>query len=643
VSFTRLKWTTILVPVLFIVCVEALTATYLERELGYIPSHIAQIAAISVVGLMFSVLLFGALERIQRRVEQHNAELAALNAVGHAVGATHDLEAAMSSALGSVMSVTGATAAEIVVDNDGGREGPLTVSAGPAEHLARLKEVLSGNDMAPSTPSDEAAHAARIVSIPSSPRQDRGPSATHATCAEVPLVVQDVHVGSLRLLALPGANLLSGTTERLLAAMGSQLAVGIQAGNLFRDVLQRGKEAEALFEIGLKIASLQDTQQVLDSVVAHASQALGTDAAALCLAGKRGRELAVAGRAGPAEAFLRPSTGVSPIPVWIEEGVMGRGRVRQQCTVLAAPYGRHHLAAPLRIGNSVIGDLCVSSVGPRAFTRRDRDLLDGLADMAAIALNNARLLDRERQLAVLEERERLSREMHDSLAQVLGYLHLKAETVRRALDKGGVAEASQGLEEMAALAQEAYQDVREAILGLRETLSPEEGLIGALREYVQKFGRQSGILTEIELQGEPPELSPAAEVQLVRVIQEALTNVRKHARAQRAVIRIAQHEGEVLIAIEDDGRGFDVAVANGDGQHFGVRTMRERLERVGGRFAIDSAPGEGTTVRIWFNRAEGEQHGLNTDPPRRRPGPLPERSSSLAGGRAGHDRGGGSV
>ncbi len=642
-SFTRLKWTTILMPVLFIICVEFLTAAYLEKEFGYVPSHVAQVAAIGVVGLMFSVLLFDALERIQRRVQQHNAELSALNAVGHAVSATQDLEAAMSSALGSVMSVTGATAAEIVIDGDGGRGEPLTVSAGSSEHLKRLREVFAGDGMPSEPPGSGVDRKARIVSIPPAPQQGRGPSATHATCAEVPLVAQETRVGSLRLLALPGGDLRSGTTESLLAAMGSQLAVGIQAGNLFRDVLQRGKEAEALFEIGLKIASLQDAQQVLDSVVEHAVQALGADAAALCLAGQQGRELAVAGRSGPVEAFLRPSTGVSPIPVWIEEGVTGRGSVREQCPVLAAPYRRHHLAAPLRIGSSVIGDLCVSSVGPREFTGRDRDLLDGLADMAAIALNNARLLDRERQLAVLEERERLSREMHDSLAQVLGYLHLKAETMRWRLARDGAMAADRGLEEMASMAHEAYQDVREAILGLRETVSPGEGLVGALREYAQKFGRQSGIATEIELDGEPPQLSPAAEVQLVRVIQEALTNVRKHARAGRAVIRIAQHEGDVAIAIEDNGRGFNLDLSDSGGQHFGVRTMRERVERVGGRFSIESAPGEGTAVRIWFSRAEGDNHEPNTDPPRRRSGPVSQRAPSFAGGRAGHDRGGGVV
>jgi signal transduction histidine kinase len=227
-----------------------------------------------------------------------------------------------------------------------------------------------------------------------------------------------------------------------------------------------------------------------------------------------------------------------------------------------------------------------------------------------IARQHAQLLEDQRHMAVLEERERLAGEMHDSLAQVLGYVHLKAQATKRVLARQDVAKAEEELEDIASLAHEAYLDVREAILGLRETVSPAGGIVGTLKQYLQKFSRQAGIRAELEVQGDGAlQFSPDAEVQLVRVIQEALTNVRKHANADRAWIRIGRQNGTIDISIEDNGQGFDPAILGADGQRFGVRIMRERVETVGGRFEIESSPGNGTKVQICLALAEGEDNG----------------------------------
>ena len=147
-------------------------------------------------------------------------------------------------------------------------------------------------------------------------------------------------------------------------------------------------------------------------------------------------------------------------------------------------------------------------------------------------------------------------------------------------------------------------------------MSPTRGIVGTLQEYLQKFARQAGIAVELEVEGDAaPQFPPEAEVQLVRVIQEALTNVRKHAKANRAWVRIASQPSEISIGVEDKGRGFDPAILNEDGPRFGVRTMRERVERVGGRLEIESNPGCGTTVRIFLPLAEGEDHDSSADTP----------------------------
>lgn len=246
----------------------------------------------------------------------------------------------------------------------------------------------------------------------------------------------------------------------------------------------------------------------------------------------------------------------------------------------------------------VLGELWLTRHEGAPFTNRDRGFLQTLGELAAIAIESARMRESEHQGAILAERERIAREMHDSLAQVLGVVHFRLRALRTSVEHLEAPGVAIGLSELADLAEEAYRDVREAILGLRESSRAERGLFDSLRAYLEKFGHQSGIAATLETEFEDePRLSPRAEVQIIRVIQEALTNIRKHAGASGAVVRVSCEEGSVSFRIEDDGRGFDPARTLLDrDSRFGLQTMRERMELIGGTLTIDSAPGRGTRL-----------------------------------------------
>jgi len=208
------------------------------------------------------------------------------------------------------------------------------------------------------------------------------------------------------------------------------------------------------------------------------------------------------------------------------------------------------------------------------------------------------LVEAERDNAALVERERIARELHDSLAQVLGAAHLRLRGLEGRPEVAGHPRVHGEVTDLADLCRDAYRDVREAILGLRDASRPDRTLVEHLASYVEAFSRTSSIETRLETQGDDLRLTPAAEVQVIRVIQEALTNVRKHSGARRASVRISVGDAQTVFVVEDDGAGFDPRTLAGERDRFGLHTMRERTESVQGRLTIDSTPGRGTRLVV---------------------------------------------
>jgi signal transduction histidine kinase len=324
--------------------------------------------------------------------------------------------------------------------------------------------------------------------------------------------------------------------------------------------------------------------------VDRARELLHGDAVALCLFAPGGGDVVAQATSGPPEAF-RTGDGV---PKCLPVPADGPERRATASPIIQPEYARAHLAAPLRVGVDQIGAIHVATREERQFTADEAELLEGLATQAAIAIERTRLSDELRSLATVEERERLAREMHDGLAQALGLLHLK---LQGALAGPADAQAAAtALREMLQITGRAYEEVRQSIFGLRTCVSRGLGLVPTLTEYLHEFSAHNGIAVELETTGVPlGPIPPASEVQAVRIIQEALTNVRKHAAAGRARVRLQRDGAWLHVTVEDDGAGWDRDVLR-DGLHFGLQTMRERAESVGGRLEIHAAPGRGTRV-----------------------------------------------
>lgn len=214
-----------------------------------------------------------------------------------------------------------------------------------------------------------------------------------------------------------------------------------------------------------------------------------------------------------------------------------------------------------------------------------------------------RLEDHEKTLQTLateRERERIAREMHDGLAQALGYLHMHLGSLETRISPGVQDGIRDELRSMKKMAGEAYEEIRQSIFGLRTMVSRGLGLIPSLTEYLHDFSQQNGIPVDLQIgNNRTTTFSPDVEVQLVRIIQEALANIRKHAHATRAVVRFDVEGDRCCVTIRDDGRGFDPGKIPKDGsRHFGLQAMRERAEGIAGTLEIEAAPGLGTTILV---------------------------------------------
>jgi len=343
------------------------------------------------------------------------------------------------------------------------------------------------------------------------------------------------------------------------------------------DLERREASARALHRVSVAVAAMADLDEILTVIVGQARELLAADVAVLLLYGPDGVGRLTA-TSGPDDAFDRAG------------GFPGDEAVRFVRPELATA----RLEAPLQRAGATIGLLMVGSRLEHGLAADEVETLSSLANQAAIATENARLQARLRELAVVAERERIAREMHDGLAQVLGYVNTKSQAIEELLAAGRTDEARSALRELAAAARSIYVDVREAILGLRSPVVPGVGLVSAVEDYVVRFAEAAKIAIRVNASDATRrvELAPDVEAQVFRIVQEALTNVRKHAGAHRAEVDFSIDPTRLDVVITDDGRGLGGSPRLADRPQYGLRAMSERAASIGA--TVD-----------WANPAEG--------------------------------------
>ncbi len=253
------------------------------------------------------------------------------------------------------------------------------------------------------------------------------------------------------------------------------------------------------------------------------------------------------------------------------------------------------LAVPLQVEGAAIGALNVANKAG-GFTDKDVRTLSLLADVAAVAIESARLRERAERLAIVEERQWLARELHDSVTQAMYSVTLYAEAARLALAAGKHDIVAEHLRELQEMAREALFDIRLLIFELHPPILEGQGLAKALQIRLSAVESRAGLQTEMRVDGDQ-RLPLTVEEDMYRIALEVLNNVVKHARAQHVTVSLHSDDRRVHLEITDDGTGYDLAVARGNGG-MGLRGMDERAQRIGGTLEIISAPGEGTTVKV---------------------------------------------
>jgi len=418
------------------------------------------------------------------------------------------------------------------------------------------------------------------------------------------LVLEVVRVLTLGPVSIYRRLALDGAVAVVFIAFG--LIAVRTIGGVHERVRRQNRELMALQSAGNDVMSELSLDTVLKKVVDRACDLVGARYGALSVVDEDGHNIKAFITSGISDEE-RAAIGPPPVGHGVLGVVLREGQRLRLDEISKHPqsigFPAHHplmrtlVAVPITCRTPFVGNLYLADkVGAPSFTEDDEETLARFAVQAAIAIDNAHLHQQVADLAVAQERLRIAHEMHDGIAQVLGYVNTKVQAANEYLRKGKPDDASAQLRELAVAARDAYTDVRESIVSLRTLPTDERNAAAVVEEYLDRWKEQTGISTQLTIDGDL-RLPASVELQFVRIVQEAMANVRKHARATTVKVDVRRRAARVIGTITDDGIGFTPGVRpRSDFPRFGLTTMRERAESIGGQLNIDTAPGKGTTV-----------------------------------------------
>jgi signal transduction histidine kinase len=397
----------------------------------------------------------------------------------------------------------------------------------------------------------------------------------------------------------------------LLEAVSSQIGGPIASARLYEALQRRNGQLTVLNAVARSAASTLELERLVVDVTAEIQRGFGYDNVQLFLLDDEGEHLMLAAQAGE----ILGECGALRLP--LNEGLLGKA-VREGQTVhvddvrghpdyVTSPLSetRSELCVPVKAAGRVLAVLNLESARMAAFTKDDVAVLETAADVLAGAIENVRLYRRAQEAAVLEERTRLARDLHDSVTQQLFSIALTAQAARAQLEKRTDRAAIQ-IERLQETAAAALAEMRGLIFQLRPPAALERGLVPALQQHIAAVRRRDGLPIELRVEGEG-RLPHRVEQGLYRIAQEALNNVARHAGECYVVVSVSFDPERVRLEIEDTGSGFDYAQQlvrdeGPGGRRLGLTGMRERAVELGAALRIDSRPGVGTRVVVEIAR-----------------------------------------
>lgn len=612
ITLRRLKWVTIVAPIAFLIIFDYFRH-FVFPSLLQSPAGFALIYATVVVAVViFSEMVFRLVQGMQNRIARQNEELTSISEITKSLSLTLETSKILENSLRQVMTLSQANAGVIYLLDAERAELFSTASAG---FSPRVIEMLRRQKLGDEPIGTQVVKTGIPVIIPNI--QEYGDPRLAKLALEegflsslsYPLTSQDKVLGVLA-LAAQRKNAFPESSLGLISGVANQVAMAVDRSTLFRESFQRAQDIATVNEVSAVASSSLDLREVMKAVLLKVIDLLHLDAGGMWLWEETTQEMVMVVHAGSFAAAFREITR-------FKKGEGFPGLVAETGEVVISPdiaqderflrdkvrkAGIHSfVSVPLKAKGKVVGAMDLATSEYRHLTPRELNLLTAIGNQIGMAIENARLYEKVQELAVVEERGRIAREMHDGVAQLLGYANAKALAARRFLEIGKAGQALEQLSQLGDAAKRAYADVREAILSLRSTLGQRQGFLSTLEEYLENFYQMSGVPVVLETTPENGsfDIDPRIELQLIRIIQEALSNVRKHSNADRAWVTLEARDKELKVEIRDNGRGFNPSkTVRGGLPRFGLQTMQERAQAIGGCLQIESRPGLGTKVMV---------------------------------------------